>query len=215
MTGSRAERNARYGVELSGGSNLTVADSFLVKNDVGVVVNNGATGVTIAGNEFRDQVRQAVAVRDADARANVTRNTIAGGDTGIYVRDAHADITGNTLTDISNHAVTLLGDVKDTAVEGNAIAGYGSTAIWKEKSAAANWGRRPPGVGPGLPWSGWWTPSCGRLTFIWLVLGGLLVTAAAKGRRSRHVFRSPYADRVPLTSLTRGIIALEDVRPPH
>jgi hypothetical protein len=218
VTGSRAERNARYGVELSGGSNLTVADSFIVKNDVGVVVNNGATGVTIAGNEFRDQVRQAVAVRDAEARANVTRNTIAGGDTGIYVRDAHADITGNTLTDISNHAVTLLGDVKDTAVEGNAIAGYGSTAIWKEQSSAAELGENDL-----LGWAPAYTVErvvdsvFQPLTFIWFMLGALLlVTAAAKGRRSRrHVFRSPYADHVPLTSLTRGIISLEDIRPPH
>ena len=92
-----------------------------------------------------------------------------------------------------------------------------STAIWKEESTAAELGENDL-----LGWAPAYTVErvvdsvFQPLTFIWLVLGALLlVTAAAKGRRSRHVFRSPYADRVPLTSLTRGIIALEDVRPPH
>jgi hypothetical protein len=216
VTDSRAEQNARYGVELSGGSNLTVEGSVLAENEVGIVVNNGARGVTIMDNEFRDQARQSVAVRDAGATAKVTGNRITGGDTGIYVRDAQAEITGNTLTEISNHAITLLGDVKHTAVAGNALAGYGSTAIWKEESSAVTLGENDLlGWFPAFTVERVMDSIFQPLTVVWLLLGALLlVTAAAKGRRSRDTVLSPYADRVPLTSLSKGIIEMTDIRLP-
>jgi hypothetical protein len=215
VTGGRMERNARYGVELNGGYNLIVQDSVLARNEVGVVVNNGARAVTIAGNDFRDHQRQSVSVRGAEAAARVTGNMIAGGDTGIYVRDALAEITGNALTDISHHAVTLLGDVKHSVVTGNTIAGYGPTAIWKDKSSAGELGENDV-----LGWSPAYTVErvvgsvFQPLTVIWLMLAALLLgTAAARGRRSGQAFRSPYADHVPLASLSKGIVSPEDVGP--
>jgi hypothetical protein len=51
------------------------------------------------------------------------------------------------------------------------------------------------------------------LTFIWFVLAALLlVTAVARGKNAERVIRSPYADYVPLTSLSRGVVSFDDVR---
>ena len=50
------------------------------------------------------------------------------------------------------------------------------------------------------------------LTFIWFVLAALLlVTAVARGKNAERIIRSPYADHVPLTSLSRGVVTYDDV----
>ena len=52
---------------MSGGRDLEVADNrVMALNEVGMVAAHGATDVTIAGNEFRNQLLQAVAIRDGE-----------------------------------------------------------------------------------------------------------------------------------------------------
>lgn len=214
VSGGSFDENARYGIEVVGGAGLTVRNNRLARNEVGIVATDGATDVTIANNTLLDQTRQAVAVREAGSRAEVAGNTITGGDTGIYVRDAGAVVKENTLNNISNHGITLLGDVNDTTVEGNYVAGNGSTAIWAEASAGALLGENDI-----LAWVPAYTVErvvksvFQPLTFIWFLLGALLlVTAVARGKNAEHVLRSPYADHVPLTSLSRGVVTYDDVR---
>lgn len=211
VTQSTIAANRRYGVEVSGGSNLDVENNTITDNEVGVVVNYGAREVGISRNIFRHQSIQAVSIRDADASAAVHRNTITGGDTGIYVRNAHADITGNELKAVSNHGITLLGEVKDTSVESNVLAGDGSSAIWDAESTGATVTDNDT-----LGWAPAFTAERAAgslvqpLTLVWVLLGMLLlVTAVTRTRRARLI-RSPYAERVPLTSLSRGIISLDD-----
>jgi nitrous oxidase accessory protein NosD len=211
VTESSVVGNARYGVELSGGSNLDVENNFIAANEVGVVVNHGASGVGISRNEFRDQRRQAVAVRDARASAAVYRNTITGGDTGIYVRNARADITANTLSSISNHGITLVGDVGGTIVAGNTVAGQGNAAIWAEGAAGAAITENNL-----LGWAPAYTvdKAIGSmfqpLTLVWIVLGGLLLLTAVVRKKRTVQIRSPYAERVPLTTLSRGFVVPDD-----
>ncbi|WP_426226596.1 right-handed parallel beta-helix repeat-containing protein [Pseudarthrobacter sp. DSP2-3-2b1] len=214
VSGGSFDENARYGIEVVGGAGLTVRNNRLARNEVGIVATDGATDVTIANNILLDQTRQAVAVREAGSRAEVTGNTITGGDTGIYVRDAGAVVKENTLNNISNHGITLLGDVNETNVEGNYVAGNGSTAIWAEDSAGALLGENDI-----LAWVPAYTVErvvksvFQPLTFIWFLLGALLlVTAVARGKNAERVLRSPYADHVPLTSLSRGVVTYDDVR---
>ena len=214
VSGGSFEKNARYGIEVVGGSDLTIRNNRLARNEVGVVATDGAKEVTIANNTLLDQTRQAVAVRDAESTAEVTGNSITGGDTGIYVRDASAVVKENNLNNISNHGITLLGDVKETSVAGNIVAGNGSTAIWAEASAGASLGENDT-----LAWVPAYTVERAvksvfqPLTFIWFLLGALLlVTAVARGKNAERVLRSPYADHVPLTSLSRGVVTYDDVR---
>lgn len=212
VTESSVVGNARYGVELSGGSNLDVENNRISANEVGVVVNHGANGVGISRNEFRDQRLQAVAVRDAHASAAVYRNTISGGDTGIYVRNARADITANTLSSISNHGVTLVGEVGGTIVAGNTVAGQGSAAIWAEGAAGAAITENNL-----LGWAPAYTvdKAIGSvfqpLSLVWIVLGALLLLTAVVRKKRTAQIASPYAERVPLTMLSRGFVVPDDV----
>lgn len=214
VSGGTFERNARYGIELTGGSGLTVRNNRLARNEMGIVAADGAKGVVIANNTLLDHVRQAIAVRDAGSTAEVTGNSITGGDTGIYVRDASAGVGENTLANISNHGITLLGAVNETTVAGNMLAGNGTTAIWSEASAGAFLGENDT-----LAWVPAYTVErmvksvFQPLTFIWFLLAALLlITAVARGRNAERILRSPYADHVPLTSLSRGVVTYDDVR---
>ncbi|MDQ0734021.1 right-handed parallel beta-helix repeat-containing protein [Arthrobacter agilis] len=207
--------NGRYGVEVSGGENLRLTGNTIRGNEVGVVVNYSAKGVNIIDNEIRDQDQQGIAVRDTGAVADIRRNRISGGDTGVYVRDASASITGNTMSSLAGHGVSLRGNVPDTRVTGNDVGGYGTTAIWDETSTGAlveenellNW-HPAPTVHSVL--NSVFQP----LTFIWLLLGGLLVATAFTRKRHLRVrtIRNPYEERVPLTALSRGIVRIDDVR---
>jgi hypothetical protein len=207
VSGSTVGANGRYGIELSGGSNLDVENNIITENEVGVVVHHGASGVSISRNEFRNQRRNAIAIRDEHASATVYRNTITGGDTGIYVRNASAEVTANVLDSISNHGITLIGDLNGTSVSGNTVAGDGSTAIWVEQSTGATVTDNNI-----LGWAPAYTveKAVGSffqpLTLIWALLGGLLVITAVTRQKKAAWIRSPYAERVPLTSLSRGIV---------
>ncbi|MET1021932.1 MAG: right-handed parallel beta-helix repeat-containing protein [Arthrobacter sp.] len=212
VTESSVVGNTRYGVELSGGSNLDVENNLIADNEVGVVVNHGASGIGISRNQFRDQRLQAVAVRDANASAAVYRNDIHGGDTGIYVRNAKADITANTLSSVSNHGITLVGEVGGTSVAANTVAGDGSAAIWAEgATGAAITENNLLGWAPAFTADKAVGSIFQPLSLIWIALGGLLLfTAVARKRRTAQI-RSPYAERVPLTKLSRGFVVPDDV----
>lgn len=214
VSGGTFEKNARYGIELTGGSGLTVRNNRLARNETGIVAADGAKGVVIANNTLLDHARQAIAVRDAGSTAEVTGNSITGGDTGIYVRDASAGVEDNTMANISNHGITLLGTVSETTVAGNMLAGNGTTAIWSEASAGAFLGDNDT-----LAWVPAYTVErvvksvFQPLTFIWFLLAALLlITAVARGRNAERVVRSPYADHIPLTAISRGVVTYDDVR---
>ncbi|MBG6224136.1 parallel beta-helix repeat protein [Arthrobacter sp. CAN_A2] len=207
--------NGRYGIELSGGDNLRVTGNTIRGNEVGIVVNYAAEGVSIIDNEIRDQRQQGIAVRETGARADIRGNTISGTDTGVYVRDASATVTGNTLSSISSHGVTLVGSVPDTRVTGNDVSGNGTIAIWDETSTGAlveendllDW-HPAPTVQSVM--NSVFQP----LTFIWLLLGALLVATAFTRKRHLRVrtIRNPYEERIPLTALSAGIVRIDDLR---
>lgn len=214
VTAGSFEDNARYGIEVIGGTALAVKDNSVKGNEMGIVAAEGVKGVAITGNSLSDNTRQSIAVRDGESSADVSGNTITGGDTGIYVRDAGATISGNVLDEITNHGITLLGEVHRTTVAGNTVAGNGSTAIWTEASAGAALGENDI-----LAWAPAFTVQrvvksvFQPLTFIWFVLAALLlITAVARGKNAERIIRSPYADHVPLTSLGRGVVTYDDVR---
>jgi hypothetical protein len=211
VTESTVQGNGRYGIELSGGTNLDVENNFIAENEVGVVVNHGATGVGISRNEFRNQRQQAVSIRDELASASVSRNTIRGGDTGIYVRNATAEVTANVLESISNHGITLVGDVSATSVEGNTVSGDGTTPIAAEGSTGALvTDNNLLGWAPAYTVEKAVNSIFQPLTLIWVLLAALLlVTAVTRQKRAERI-RSPYAERVPLMSLSRGFITPDD-----
>lgn len=202
--------NGRYGVEVAGAHDVLLHSNTLVGNDIGVVTSGLAERVTITGNEFIDQVRQSVAVRDGSLAIEVTSNAIRGGETGVYVRNADVTIESNSLSKLTNHGVTLLGTSAGTQVHDNSIGGSGTSPIFRDEAAESSKvsGNRTtewrPAVTPGSVAKSFFQP----LTIIWLSLALLLVvTALARGRRRAHVGVDPYANMAPLSSFSRGIVS--------
>lgn len=214
LDGGHVAENGRYGVEIMGGSGIQVTQTRFVGNPDGVVLDRGAARVRVTGNEFVDQTAKSVAVREQVTDAIVAGNTITGSDTAVNVRNADADITGNVVRGVSNHAVLLVGDVTGTTVADNDLGGDGSTAVRSEDSRGAV-------IGDNV--TDRWHPAATiesvlrfvfqPLTVIWIGLGILLLVTAAT-RKDRHfgAFRHPYEEHVPLTSLSRGIVSPDSLR---
>jgi hypothetical protein len=212
ITASTVARNGRYGIEISGGGGIELIDNLFLANPDGLVVGRSADDVIVSGNRFWEQTATSVAIRDTVTDATVEDNIIRGGDTGIRVRNAGAQVHGNELSDISNHAVTLVGDVGGTTVDDNELGGSGPTALRSEGSDGAVIGENDvDGWRPAL------TPEAvlgyvfQPLTVVWVLLALLLLgTALTRKDRQYGKIRDPYAERVPLTSLSRGIVAIDD-----
>jgi hypothetical protein len=158
---------ARFHIEIRGGRMISVTSSTFSRNDIGVVTHYGASAVTVAGCSFRYQGRQAIAVRDTVAAASVEDNRISGGQTGVYVRNAGATITGTRIRAVSRHGVTTVGAV----------------------------------VQP--------------VNRVRATLGLLLVTAVTRRGGQYGTIRHPDAGRVPLTSLSRGIVSRDSIDGPR
>ncbi|MFG6403525.1 right-handed parallel beta-helix repeat-containing protein [Microbacterium sp. P04] len=211
VVGSTIDANGRYGMEITGGGDIDVSDNRFTANPDGLVVDRGADAVSITGNQFLEQTAAAVAIRDDVTDATVQDNTIRGGDTGIHVRNAAADVSANTLSDVTNHAVTLLGDVEGTAVAGNELGGTGQTALWSDSGFGAVIGENDldswrPAITPASVVGFVFQP----LTVVWLLLALLLVGTALTRKDGQYgKIRDPYAERVPLTSLTRGVVSMD------
>ncbi|WP_345800414.1 right-handed parallel beta-helix repeat-containing protein [Microbacterium sp. AZCO] len=203
--------NGGYGISLRGGQDLAVTGTQVRGSVVGIVVSQDATGVDIDGNTFQQQERQAIALRDGVADTTIHANRMASIDTGVYLRGAAASVSGNSFRDISNHAVTMTGSVIGTRVTGNTISGHGSTPVYDDAlggHVASNdldgW-KRP--VTPGSIVHAVAQP----LTLVWVSLGVLLILTAILHRRRSGV-RHPFAEQVPLTQLSRGIVSPESLR---
>jgi nitrous oxidase accessory protein NosD len=212
VLGSTITDNARYGVKISGGHHLRISGNTLAHNAVGVVVDRGATEVGITGNTFQGQSLQAVAIQDRDTAAKVTANTISGGDTGVYVRNARASVSANRISAVSNHGITLVGSLPQTRVWGNSVAGYGPTPILSTESSNSAVGENNV--------NGWHKATTvatvarsllSPLTFVWLFLATLLVVSAFIRRQYISRIRDPH-ERAPLTTLSKGIVPADTVR---
>jgi hypothetical protein len=216
VSGSTIVDNARYGIEISGGSGFEVLDNEIESNLVGIVLNHGARVVTITDNHLVDQGRQSIAVRDTVSQVAVVDNHISETETGVYVRNAGASVAENTMSGIGLHGVSLVGNARDVRVTGNSIAGDGSTAIWTDDAKGGTVERNDlhawapaPTVQSVTSWI--FQP----LTIIWILLGLLLVGTTLTRRGSQYDQRAPYEERVPLTELSRGIVSPESVRNEH
>lgn len=211
ITGSRIADNDRYGIEISGGSGVTVTDTDVAAGIVGVVVDDAAASVSIDGNTIAGQSRQAIALRDGATQVGVTHNRIASVNTGVHVADGDAQIQDNRFLAIGSHAVTLVGHAGGSRVLDNTIAGHGTDPIHDDAIG---------GYAARNDVEQWATPVTPRsvleflaqpLTLIWAALGALVVITALVRRRAREP-HNPYPEHVPLTELTRGIIPAESLR---
>ena len=216
LSNSKSSDNARYGVEVIGGTDIEIDGNTLTGNEVGIVVGQGAEKVALTDNTIEESALQGIALRDAGTGGTIKGNTISGGDIGIYLRDAGATISRNTVEDVGNHAITLIGDTGRSSISDNVVSGRGPSAIDTARTEGAvradnddsDWRSTKP---LSVILRSIFQP----LTIMWLSLGLiLLVTAITSVGRNRRGFVHPYANLAPLSTFTRGEASRDEVGPP-
>lgn len=201
ISNSQVSYNGRYGVEVIGGSNISVLANDLVSNDVGVVVRDVAKGIEVVGNDVQGSATQGIALRDGVQGAIVSGNIVTGGSTNVYLRDAVAQIENNTLKDAAMHAVSFVGDVGSSSLDENTISGTGPSAIETQRAPdveIAGWRNDTAGWHDTTPFLVTLKRFAQPLTVLWILLGVLLLFSAARGTRSRGLKAHPYADKRPV-----------------
>ncbi|WP_218034049.1 right-handed parallel beta-helix repeat-containing protein, partial [Acrocarpospora corrugata] len=183
---STARDNGRYGVEIQGGVKLAVQTSEVIGGEMGIVVSQDATGVQVSGNRLTDQHSQGIALRDGVKAARISGNIVSGTQTAIYLRDAEATISGNTVQSASLHAISLLGAADGTKITGNTLGGAGRSAIDTGRATG-------PTTVTGNNMDGWQN-TAGLMTMvkriakpmnlIWFAVLALIVISALRALRS-------------------------------
>ena len=207
VTNSVASGNGRYGIEVVGGRNLVVDGNSVSGQAMGIVVARDVDGITISDNIVEGSTQHAIALRDGVTNATVQGNSIEGGQVGIFLREAAGLIDRNTVSDVGNHAVTVIDAPAITTVSNNIVSGRGPSAIDVSRADAAivvedndtdGWQSTKP---LDVILRGIFQP----LTVLWISLGLIVVFTAFSGlRRRRHGIRDPYASHRPLATLTQG-----------
>ena len=202
VSNSKLLDNARYGVEVIGGTNVGVNANDFHGNDMGIVVRGGAGDVSVVGNRVTDPARQGIAIRDGVHSSTVSGNIVTGGSTSVYVRNSGAAIQRNTMTDADSHAVSLVGAVSQTKVTENTIAGRGPSAIDSKRASDVNmhrWKNDDGNWHDTTPFLITLKRFLQPLTAMWILLAALLIFTAARGSRRIRKIVHPYADKAPVT----------------
>ncbi|WP_166871423.1 right-handed parallel beta-helix repeat-containing protein [Salinibacterium sp. ZJ450] len=200
--------NTRYGVEINGGESLAVRSSTISGNEMGIVLANEAQGVRLTNNELRGQARQGIAVRETVSGVYIGRNSIVGGETGIYLRNAVGDVVDNTISHAAIHGITLVGSTTGSTVTENTVTGAGPSAIYADRSRGAIVERNEVDG---------WTESRSLdavlagifqpLTIVWVIVMLIVVLSVVARARARAAgIRHPYESHQPLSSYSRGVV---------
>jgi parallel beta-helix repeat protein len=207
VTGSTSNANGRNGITVAGGENLTIRGNDLNNDFMGIVLSRAASKVDVTGNTIRNSSKHAISVLSGVANSTIESNTLQGGDIAVYVRDSSASIVDNKISGVNLHGVTFTGGTSGSTVSNNHVTGSGPTAIDVARGT---------GISVGANDVAQWTTTKSLLvvlgqifqplTVLWCVLGLVLLISAISGiGRKYSGFRHPYADQVPLSSLTKGI----------
>jgi nitrous oxidase accessory protein NosD len=208
VSNSVVRDNARYGIEILGGLNVGVQNNEIDGGDMGIVARQGAHQVAITGNELHGQRRQGIAVRDGVTAATVTGNVVQRTETGIYVRDSAAEVRGNTVQDVTDHGIAVIGHSAGSTARYNVVAGVGPSAI----DTSRDRDRIEVSQNQTFAWhdtSSFWVRFrhyASPMTLLWTSVLLLVLASALGGGRSLVRRRQsggdlhPYADKRPLHS---------------
>lgn len=202
LSNSTLVDNGHYAVDVVGGSSIGVQANDIRGGHMGVVVRQQAHQVSVVGNRVDGTTSHAIDLREGATEAVVSGNVVSGGSAGIYLSGAAASVRRNTLTGALQHGISVVGNVKGSRIEGNTVAGRGSSAIDSSRAEGLDLRRGDNDV------SGWedttpWLVTVKRflqpLTLLWLALAALVVTTALLGLRRRAGIQHPYADKAPVS----------------
>lgn len=205
---SRFTNNARYGIAIVGGADMQVRRNTVTGSEFGIMVSDGATEVLVEENRVEAATKQGIAIRD-DVAGQVWGNHVIGSEIGIYARASSVAIARNTVEEVTNHGITVVGPSSGSSVSQNLIDGEGSSPIDTVRATGVivlDTNESPSWVYVNL------TERVLRaitrpMTLLWSILAVLLLVTAFSGFRYRGSgFGNPYHDRTPLHELTRGMV---------
>ena len=210
VSNSLVSGNGRYGIEVVGGENLVIDGNSVSDHQMGIVVADAVTGVTITDNIVEHCDEHAIALRGGVTAATIQGNSVEGGTVGIFLRDASGLVDRNTVEGVGNHAITLIRGVEESTVSNNIVSGRGPSAIDVARADIEPVVRNNDAEG----WQGTkpldvilrsiFQP----LTVMWILLGTAVVITAFTGlrsRRKRQGIRHPYESHRSLDELTAGV----------
>ena len=216
ISNSTVTGNGRYGIDLIGGTNLTVSGNTVGDQAMGIVVRGGTDTVVVKNNLVEGSERQGISLRDSVMNATVQGNTVVGGNIGIYLRDAVGLVDRNVVEQVNNHGVTLIGSAGMTTVSNNTVSGSGPSGIDVARAAesvvanndAVEWRSTKP---LDVILRGIFQP----LTVLWLVLGLLMLISMVTGfRRKETGIVDPYDNLKPLSALSTGVMTPQQLDGP-
>ncbi|GAA2512443.1 right-handed parallel beta-helix repeat-containing protein [Pilimelia columellifera] len=208
VAGSTARDNARHGVELFGGVDITIKDNDITGGDMGIVALQ-TNGLAVSGNTITAPRRHGISLREGVREAAVTSNNVTGGGNGIYLRDSAARITGNTVERATSHGISLVGQAAGVAIADNTLTVQGPTAVDVSRAVGS------VDIGENATQEGTGDMSlvqrarhyASPTTMLWAgVLLIIVATAVAGARRRREVGTHPYARTLPLNLAPPGEI---------
>ncbi len=214
VNSSTSTGNGRYGIEVVGGTNIVIAGNTVANNVMGIVVSKATTGISIKSNEVSQSQKQGIALKDSALDASVVDNKVSDTAIGIYVRDAGGNFEGNTITGVSNHGISLLGETGNSTIVNNNISGIGPSPI--DVVRTTNSAVRGNDVGS---WQGTkpllvvLRSILQPLTILWILIALAVIVSLLVVRR-RATIQDPFAGQAPLTSFTRGIVERERITTP-
>jgi hypothetical protein len=121
--------NRDDGVQATDTGELVIAGNQVIGHNDGVVVTGRSPGAQITGNTVRGVRSTAIAVRSGPSGVVVADNRTDGGEIGLQVRDARADVRANEVSGATSHGVSVVGAADGSTVDGNSLAGAGASAL--------------------------------------------------------------------------------------
>jgi hypothetical protein len=127
VSGGTFRKNARAGLRVLNGTDVSVTDTLVADNTDGIVLAGTAAPTTVARARLTGNRRFGISV--SSASASVTGNQLSGGQTAIRVRDAAVAVTGNDIRRATRHAISVVGAANGSSLERNTIGGRGPSGL--------------------------------------------------------------------------------------
>jgi hypothetical protein len=129
LENSLVRDNRGDGVQATDTDQMVITGNQVIGHKDGIVVTGRSPGAQITGNTVRGVLSTAVAVRGGPSGVVVKGNRIDGGEIGLQVRDARADLRDNVVTGATSHGASIVGGADGSSIEGNSLAGEGASAL--------------------------------------------------------------------------------------
>ncbi|MBO0873728.1 MAG: right-handed parallel beta-helix repeat-containing protein, partial [Pseudonocardia sp.] len=126
---STVQGNAEHGILINGADKAELTRNKVNANQDGIIVRGVTQGTALRENRISSPGGFAVAVRDGSTDAVVDKNVISDAVTAVQVDNAVGKVSGNEISGMTMHAVSIIGNANGSSIADNRWAGRGPSAI--------------------------------------------------------------------------------------